>query len=338
MKSKIISAVIILSAVFITSCFNSGNADIPVSESKRVKFELDKNWPQLPAGFILGNATGIGIDSHQNIFVFHRAGRRWTEPFPDSMISANTILVLDHLTGRLINSWGNNLFIMPHGLTVDKKDNIWVTDVALQQVFKFNHDGKLLMKLGEAKIAGNDSLHFNQPTDIAVAKDGSFYVSDGYGNSRIIKFSSTGKYLFEWGKLGNKPGEFNIPHAIDLDENENVFVADRENSRVQVFGQDGKFLREMVNADTGKVYAVAIDKVKNQVAFVDYFVKDDSVKKGSDVIVFSSDEKRSTRFGRSGSYTGPICRYHDLVIDKEGNIYVGDILQNSVQKFKRIEY
>jgi peptidylamidoglycolate lyase len=334
---KIITGLFLFVIIFSLGC-NRRNDNTSAKENKSVKYELDKNWPMFPAGFVLGNPTGIGIDSHQDIFVFHRAGRLWTEPFPDSTISENTILMLDHLTGKILSSWGKNLFIMPHGLTVDKEDNVWVTDVALQQVFKFSHDGKLLMKLGEAKVAGDDSLHFNLPTDIAVTKDGSFYVSDGYGNSRIIKFSSNGKYLFEWGKKGNQPGEFNIPHAIDLDQDENVFVADRENSRVQIFTPDGKYLRQLMNQDTGKIYAVTIDKTRNQLAAVDYFVKDDSIKRGSDVIIYSPDEKQYTRFGRSGQYEGPMSRYHDVAIDKDGNIYVGDIMQNSIQKFKRVEY
>jgi len=201
------------------------------------RYELVTAWPGLPDGFTLGNPIGIGIDTNQNIIVFHRAGRKWPliGSMPGNTIAANTILILDNKTGQLLNSWGAGLFIMPHGLIVDKNNNIWVTDVGLHQVFKFDHDGSLLMEIGEPKVPGNDSTHFNRPTDIAVANDGSFYVSDGYRNSRIIKFSSTGKYLFEWGKKGSNEGEFNIPHGLDLDNNGNLYVADRENCRVQVF-------------------------------------------------------------------------------------------------------
>ena len=142
------------------------------------------------------------IQTKPNIVVFHRAGREWPllAPMPDKIIPHKTILIIDKDNGKLLNSWGDSLFIMPHGLTVDNENNVWVTDVGLHQLFKFNHDGKLLMKLGAAKVAGNESLHFNKPTDIAIAKDGSFYVSDGYGNSRIIKFSATGKLV-----VGNWP-------------------------------------------------------------------------------------------------------------------------------------
>jgi DNA-binding beta-propeller fold protein YncE len=242
--------------------------------------------------------------------------------------------MLDRNTGRIINSWGANIFIMPHGLTVDKQNNVWVTDVGLHQIFKFSHEGKLLMKLGEQKIPGNDSLHFNRPTDVAVTMDGSFYVSDGYRNSRIIKFSKEGKYLFEWGKKGDKPGEFNIPHAIDLDARGNVYVADRENRRIQEFDVDGKFLREWKDKSLDKLYSVVIDQKNQHVFAVDYLVVLDVLIKGSNIVQFDQQGNVITRFGRAGSYTGPTCRYHDFTIDKEGNIYVGDILGNRIQKFK----
>ncbi len=191
---------------------------------RSTKYELVKDWPQLPPDLKLGNPTGIAINKNENIVIFHRADRQWPlfSSMPATYIQSKTVLLVDKDNGKLIDSWGDNMFIMPHGLCVDAKNNIWVTDVGLHQVFKFSHNGTLLMKLGEAKIPGNDSLHFDKPTDVAVCRDGSFYVSDGYGNSRIVKFSANGKYLFEWGKKGSHKGEFNIPHGIDLDSNGNV--------------------------------------------------------------------------------------------------------------------
>ena len=227
---------------------------------------------------------------------------------------------------------------MPHGLTVDKDNNVWVTDVGLHQIFKFSHEGKLLMKLGEAKIPGNDSLHFNRPTDVAVAADGSFYVSDGYRNSRVVKFSASGKYIFEWGRKGNKPGEFNIPHAIDLDAKGNVYVADRQNNRIQEFDANGKFLKEWKNKSFANLYSVTIDKRNQHLFAVDYLIIMDTIIKGSNIIEFDPAGNLIGQFGRSGSYKGPLCRYHDICMDKEGNIYVGDILGNRVQKFRLISY
>lgn len=314
----------------------------PVKKGKgldtTVKYELVKNWPNLPKDLKLGNPAGIGLDTNQNIVVFHRADREWSlfGHIPDKPIQSKTILVIDKNNGTLINSWGDNLFILPHGLTVDKENNIWVTDVGLNQVFKFSHDGKLLLTLGEAKIAGSDHSHFNKPTGIAISKDGSFYVSDGYGNSRIVKFSATGKYLFEWGKKGDHENEFDIPHGIALDRNGNVYVADRENSRIQIFDPAGKFIKQFTGHSFGAICAVAFDDTKSKLFAVDDFTFLKVKHRGSDVFIFDSTGKVQTRFGRSGSYQGSTSWYHSLAVDKEENIYIGDILGNTIQKFRKI--
>lgn len=301
------------------------------------KYELVKDWLKLPGNFVLGNPTGIGIDTNQNIFIFHRSNREWplSGSMPDTYISDKTILMIDEESGKILNSWGNNLFIMPHGLTVDKDNNVWVTDVGLHQVFKFNHAGKLLMKVGEAKVPGNDGTHFNRPTDVAVANDGAFYVSDGYGNSRIIKFSSNGKYLFEWGNKGDKEGEFNVPHGIGLDPNENVYVADRENSRIQVFDPTGKFLKQFSNKNFGNICSVAFEKRDKKLFAIDDLTFLKIKHRGSDIFTIDTAGIVQTRFGRSGSYDGQVCWYHDIAVDNQQNIYVCDILNNKIQKFKK---
>jgi peptidylamidoglycolate lyase len=300
------------------------------------KYELVENWPQLPTGFPLGNPTGLALDTNQNIIVFHRAGRDWplVGSMPDQPIQKKTILVIDKNSGKLLNSWGENLFVMPHELEVDQENNIWVTDVALHQVLKFSYNGKLLMKIGEAEVPGKDNLHLNRPTDIAVAKDGSFYVSDGYRNSRVIKFSPVGKYLFEWGRKGAGESEVDIPHSITLDSSGNVYVADRENNRIQVFDPAGKFIREISHASFGAMCAVAFKDSKL------FAVDDLSLLKvkhlGSDIFIFDSIGKIQTRFGRSGYWSGTTAWLHDIVIDKEENIYTGDILTNRVRKFRKV--
>ena len=228
MKHKQKSILYFLLALLMLGCKNPKKREVKKEAEFSDSYVLENDWPKMPGDFVLGNPTGLGIDSENNIVVFHRASRIWEETMQEDKIQENTILVLDKQTGEILKSWAEDLFIMPHGLEVDNQDNIWVTDCGLHQVFKFDKNGNLLMTLGEAKISGNDTEHFNLPTDVAVSEDGSFYVSDGYGNSRVIKFSKEGTYLFEWGKLGNKPGEFNIPHGIDLDKNGNVYVADRE--------------------------------------------------------------------------------------------------------------
>jgi peptidylamidoglycolate lyase len=324
--------------IFISSGFNKKpEPSSNTASGNLAKYTLVKDWPQLSKNYYrLSQPSGIGIDTSQNIFVFNRTGRTWSEPFPDTLISVNTILMLDRESGKILKSWGADLFIMPHGLTVDKDNNVWVTDVDLQKVFKFSHDGKLLMELGETRISGSDSIHFNRPTDVAVAKDGSFYVSDGYLNSRVVKFSAEGKYLFEWGTKGNKPGQFNIPHAIDLDEEGNVYVADRENERVQVFDANGKFQKIYTDKKFEKLYSLTIDKLNQQLLAVDYLTVMNFVPKGSNIIQYDSSGNYMQRFGRSGDFEGPVSRYHDIAVDNERSIYVCDILGNTVQKFRKL--
>jgi peptidylamidoglycolate lyase len=133
---------------------------------------------------------------------------------------------------------------MPHGLTIDEHDNVWLTDAALQQIYKFSNDGHLLLARGERGVAGSDPDHFDRPTAVAVAHDGSFYVSDGYRNTRVMKFSSTGDFLFQWGTKGTGPAQFDLPHWVALDGAGNVYVADRENARVQIFNSSGAYLTQ----------------------------------------------------------------------------------------------
>ncbi|MFN8354215.1 MAG: peptidyl-alpha-hydroxyglycine alpha-amidating lyase family protein [Spirosomataceae bacterium] len=299
-------------------------------------YELVENWPQLPANVKLGNPTGIGIDTNQHLVVFHRASQEWPlfGGLPNRFIPEKTILIIDPTSGKLLESWGSNLFVMPHGLTVDHQNNIWVTDVGLHQVFKFTHNGKLLMKLGKAAISGSDSVHFDKPTDVAVAQNGSFFVSDGYGNSRVIKFSPSGKYLFEWGIKGTKTGAFHIPHGLALDAQNQVYVADRENNRIQVFDSTGRFLKQITDEGFGSVCSVAFDKNRKKLFAIDDLSFLKIKHRGSNVFVFDTSGKIETRFGRSSNQ--PAGWYHDLAVDNQENSYVGDILNNRVLKFRRI--
>lgn len=325
---------LILLIVVLTGCTNHSNHN---KNDQPINYVLVEAWPQLPAGYAFGQPTGVGVDSRKHVFVFHRAGRKWTTPFPENFIEKNTILELDAETGTIINDWGANLFIMPHGLTVDKDDNIWVTDVGLHQVLKFNHDGKLLMKLGVEKTPGNDSTHFDLPTDVTVADDGSFYVSDGYGNSRVVKFSAAGKYLLEWGTKGSKEGEFDIPHGITLDNNEHIYVADRQNNRIQVFDKNGKFLRVLKNKDSvPQLPSVAIDSAQQIYAIdFDYTITTDIGNKGSKVFKYDSTGTVRFQFGSTGENKRTESWFHDLAVDKQGNIYVGDIRAAKLLKFKK---
>ncbi len=289
-------------------------------------------WPVLPEGYVLGQVSGVGVDSHNHVFVFHRAEQSWAQD-KSHAISSPTILMFEGANGKLLASWGENRFLEPHGLRIDREDNVWLTDRALQQVFKFSHDGRLLMTLGTERTAGLDGTHFNKPTDVAFAADGSIYVSDGYGNNRIAKFSADGRFLLDWGRKGQGPGEFDLPHNVAVDAQGLVYVADRSNSRIQVFDANGKFVRMWKSEELGRPWGLAIGP-DNLLYVVD----------GGDLKPAPPDRGRLlkldlrgrilAKWSRFGNYDGQIYWGHDLAVGKDGAVYVGDVYHGMrVQKF-----
>ena len=197
-------------------------------------YHLVENWAQLPPGIAWGGVISVDPLPDGNILVFHRS-----EP---------PLLVFNQ-SGKLVKSFGDGMFVQAHGLTVDREGFIWATDAQGrngkgQQVFKFSPDGKVLMTLGTAGVAGEGPDTFNGPSDVAIAPNGDIFVSDGHVNNRVVKFSKEGKFIKAWGKKGSGPGEFNVPHTLAFDSKGRLFVGDRSNSRIQIFDQDGNFLEE----------------------------------------------------------------------------------------------
>ena len=167
----------------------------------------------------------------------------------------HNLYVVDR-NGKMVESWEqhNALFVRPHRVLInpyDPEKHVWLVDDGAQKVYKFTNDGKkLVTSWGEFKVAGNDSTHFGRPTDIAWLPDGSFFVSDGYTNTRVVKFDKDGKYVLAWGEKGTppnekRPGYFNTVHAIAIDKNRRVYVADRANSRIQIFDENGKLIEDV---------------------------------------------------------------------------------------------
>lgn len=278
-------------------------------------------WPVPETAQRLGQVSGVAVDSIGDVFVFHRAGRVWREPFPSTAIDGDTVLHLDGRTGALVASWGHRSFWMPHGLRVDSRDNIWVTDLGRHQVIKFARDGAVLLALGTRGVAGCDATHFSRPTDVAVLPDGSFYVSDGYGNSRIARFSPNGQLVAQWGRRGTRPGEFHLPHGIAVDASGLVYVADRGNSRIQLFGPSGEFVTQWRSAALGRPYGISIT---------------------ADGRIFSVDGDRSrlVELDRSGRVVraldaGPAgCRQaHSVAAGGGDTVYVGDVAGARIQKW-----
>jgi len=306
----------------------------PESQTAPAGYHVVHGWPQLPEGRDLGEVSGVGVDGDGNVFVFHRNDQSWPASNVLSLdpIKSPTVTVFDGRTGAIVAEWGANAFAMPHGLTVDADGNVWLTDVALQQVFKYTHDGKLLMALGERGVAGNDSGHFNLPTKVAVAPDGSFYVSDGYGNTRVVKFSADGTFLFQWGTPGTGPGQFDLVHSVTLDREGLVYVSDRSNGRVQVFDGEGKFLAQWRSAEIGRPYDVAVGR-DGTVFIADGGDQPDAPPDRSALVVAHPDGTVIERVGRWGNYDGQLEIAHDLAVGPDGAVYVGDATGKRIQKF-----
>jgi DNA-binding beta-propeller fold protein YncE len=304
-------------------------------DKKSAGYHVVRGWPALPEGYVLGEVPGVAVDSHNHVFVFHRTARS-TRPVhvvkEEGPIPGATILCFDGDSGALVALWGGHMFLEPHGLSVDKDDNIWLTDRTLNQVYKFSHDGKLLLTVGEKGVAGLDGGHFFGPSAVAVAADGSFYVSDGYGNSRVAKFSPTGEFLFDWGKKGIGPSEFDTVHNVALDAQGRVYIADRGNARVQIFTADGKFITQWKSDALGRPWALAFG------ADGYAYVLDGGDLKlippdRSHILKLDLTGKILDQWSAYGNYDGQIYWGHDIAVGRDGAVYVGDILGHRIQKF-----
>jgi DNA-binding beta-propeller fold protein YncE len=163
-----------------------------------LSYKVVMGWPSLPAEMKFETVTGVALDPAGKVWVLHRSKDK-------------PLLCFDPASGKLLDSWGGGLFGSPHGLSIDREGNFWITDTEYHQVFRFNRDHKLTLTLGEKGVPGADARHFDKPTATAIAPNGDLYVADGYGNTRVAKFTSSGKFLKEWGTKGDQPGQFSCP-------------------------------------------------------------------------------------------------------------------------------
>jgi DNA-binding beta-propeller fold protein YncE len=288
-------------------------------------------WGRLPDGWSFGEVAGVAVDSRDRVHVFNRG--------------AHPVIVFDR-DGTFQAAWGEGLVVRAHGITVGPDDAVYLTDDLQHTVRKFSPDGRLLLTLGTPGTpsdTGIDGLDyrtirragppFHRPTNVALAADGSLYVTDGYGNARVHKFAPDGRLLFSWGEPGSGPGQFNLPHGIALDREGLVYVADRENSRVQVFTPDGGFLAAWT--DLARPMQVCVDPHDRVfVAEVGFRaglfpwteVGPDPV--GARVSVFDRGGGLLARWGGGADpeAVGDFFAPHDLCLDSHGGLYVGEVV------------
>jgi len=324
-----------------------------------IRYVADPNFLKLPPDTHLGEAVGVAVNSKGHIFVFSRGNS--TGP----AYGASAAQLLQFLPdGRFVREIGHNLYAwsFAHSVRVDKDDNIWVADKGSDMVIKFNPEGRVVMVFGrkqEASDEGTEPLKhpkpplppvdgmFRQVTDMAWDAAGNTYISDGYVNSRIAKADKDGVWLKSWGEPGDKPGQFNIPHSIAVDAQNNVYVADRGNRRIQVFDADGKFLRQITidvpapadaraaigakpTANTGTMapgapWTLCITPGPNQVLYT-------SDAYPGRIYKLSLDGKVLGILGKAGKQPGQFGWIHSIACPSENELYVAEILNWRVQK------
>ena len=275
------------------------------------QYEVVTDWVRLPRGWELGWIPAIGVDSQDRVYVYSR--------------SAHPMIIFDR-DGNFLTSWGEDLLCHAHGIYVDKEDNIYCTEWMGQCVHKFTPDGELQWTLGTPGVPRPPGQPFNRPTNLAIGPDGCFFVSDGYVNSKVHKYSCEGNLLMSWGEPGTGPGQFNLVHDVWVDSQYLIYVCDRSNNRIQIFDSEGTYLREWT------------DLLRPDFTWFD---PDETVfitEIDHRVSIFSRDGKLLSRWGSKGD--GPHQFQglpHAIWGDSQGDLYVGEVgISGNLKKFLRV--
>ena len=279
-----------------------------------------EEWGDLPEGWSYREATALALDSHDNLHVFNRG----THP----------IIVLD-TEGAVLRTWGEGVFNNPHGVAIGPDDSVYCVDFGDHTVRKFTPEGKLLMTIGDP---GKPALPmsgdpFSSPTHVAVdLRNGDLYVSDGYSNARAHKYSPDGRYMLSWGESGTDEGQFSVPHNIVTDRDGWVYVADRENQRIQVFDPNGRFEAQW-GLNLSRPACVDVNYSDGElVAYVGEFfggfsTNSTGMRLGPRVSILSGDGKVHARLSDQtfGDEAGRFNSPHAIAVDSRGDIYVAEV-------------
>ena len=334
-------------------------APLLAQQPPEIRFHSVPDFLKLPPDIYLGEATGVAVNSKGHVFVFSRGNT--TGPAYGAAAAQLLEFAPD---GKFLCEIGHNLYAwsFAHTVKVDKDDNIWVTDKGSDMVIKFNPEGRVVLVFGrkqEASDEGTEPLKhvkpplppvdgmFRQVTDVAWDTSGNAYISDGYVNSRIAKVDKEGNWLKSWGEPGDQPGQFNVPHSIAVDAQNNIYVADRGNRRIQVFNTDGKFLRQFTidvpapadarpaignkpasttgTMSPGAPWTLCITPGPNQVLYTsDAFP--------GRIYKLSLDGKVLGVLGKSGKQLGQFGWIHEIACPSADELYVAELLNWRIQK------
>ena len=290
----------------------------------KYRYELVENWAQLPPGWAFYDVGGIGIDRNDRVYVFNR--------------SQHPLMIFER-NGNFIESWGEEYFFRPHGIRITGQDELFCTDDMSHLVSKFTLSGNLLMTLGEKEkpsstgyVEDSDLIKslksikrggppFNRPTGVALSSSGDIFVSDGYGNARVHKFSLDGQLLLSWGEPGTGNSEFMLPHNVWIDGKDRVWIPDRENSRIQIFDSQGTFITAWY--DVSRPSDIYIDE--NNIVYVSEIGHSGGT--GPRISLFTIDGELITRWGNDmiDHVTDLFISPHAISVDSHGDIYVGEV-------------
>jgi DNA-binding beta-propeller fold protein YncE len=282
------------------------------------KYVVQVDWAKLPDDWSFHEVADVAVDSKDRVYVFTRGTR--------------PLIIFDR-DGNVLSAWGEDQFQRPHGITIGPDDSLYCVDDVAQVVRKYTPEGKLLMTIGTPGQAApfQEGRPFNQPTKVALdPRTGEIYVSDGYGNSRVHKYTPDGKLLFSWGQPGSDPGEFNLVHSVCTDMDGYVYVADRENHRVQIFDAKGKFVSQWNNLHRPCGLHIAshgeplcyVGEIGPSLSF-----NADYPNLGPRIGIYNLKGQRLARLGdvRMGAEPHQFWAPHGLATDSRGDLYVGEV-------------
>lgn len=314
----------------------------PQANSANSPYRAVEGWGKtLPDGRQWGSDSAIATDSKGNVWTAERCGgSSCADSKVDPIIEFDT-------SGKVIKSIGAGLFVVPHNIYIDKSGNLWVTDNAVKdgkggQVIELSPDGKVLMTLGKAGVAGEAPDAFDQPNGIAIAANGDIFVAEGHaigkGSATVLKFTKDGKFIKQWGEHGSGPGQFEVPHAVSIDSKGRVFIADRGNRRIQIFDQDGKFLEQW--AQFGIPSGVFIDR-RDMLYVADSMSQSEDPKLPTynpgfeqGIRIGSAKNARVTAFIPIPPPAGVLTNAPEgVAADASGNVYGADVFLKDVRKF-----
>jgi DNA-binding beta-propeller fold protein YncE len=280
-------------------------------------YRVAEGWGKLPDGWSIPDASGVAIDSEDNVYVFNRG--------------AHPMVVFDR-DGNFLRSWGEGVFDRPHGVHIGPDDAVYCTDDGDHTMRKCTVEGKILLEIGTPKKPAPlfSGLPFNRCTHTALSPNGELYVSDGYGNARVHKYTPDGKLLMSWGESGTGPGQFNLVHNICCDAEGYVYIADRENHRIQVFDGNGRY--ETQWNDLHKPCGLCMDAGKEPRFYVGELGPMQNVNRhypnlGPRVSILDRKGDLLARIGapHAGTEVGQFIAPHATAVDRHGDLYVGEV-------------